>query len=390
MKRKYFLVALLLVSTLVFLSCDNKALLIDTDLARISDGVAVNCEPFPDKASRCLVFTQPWNEQIRIYDLGVNALIPSPTGIFPLAVKVGKYTTIVRSHPQLNFSYALDSVEGKLFVTSNVHSSSAQSFSAPMVINTAQGASDFVFVESDNFPPVAVLAIPGRQMLSRIVIDPVSGLQDSTLSMPDVLLSFMPQQLALSADHKSVVISNAQGSFIGILKAGAQKATLIDIGGPSIKIAAGNMDLGAGPENFAIILRIDKAEAVVVSLDHEKVIKRFQLSQAPTQIYIPNPSTANFKDSSAWAIVISAYSQLSYLSLRNLYTVSDDELNSPSYVSSTDLADVKSLGARASLASAIIPGLDNGGARECYIIFETGVIAKFIEGQSEVKKISAD
>lgn len=375
--------------------CNDKQPFLASDLARASDGVVVKCEPFAGQDHRCLVFSQPWSRQLRVWDLTDNAIVPSPVGLFPLAIKVGPSTGLMRNHPELDYSYALDTVEGRLYVISNKFMGDKASFSTPRVIDLAhKNISDFSFISGANGQKIIAYSVPSKQLISYVVIDPGTGLQDTTVNIPDfepgklaLPLVFRPQMMAVGADKNTLILSSVDAALnqVAVLAQGAM--TLIPIGGPTLKIAAGRMNVGQGLENIAIALRTDIYEAVVISLDStpQAVIGRFSFDTLPVQIYIPEQPVASCCGGvTSWAIVVDAYSKLHYLDLRNVRVNSNTK-------TTVDLADNRSLGARATLASAIVPGMLDNGRRESYIIFgaDYGLVAKFNEGSDEFRPLSS-
>lgn len=363
-------------------NCD-KAAFLEGDLGRVSSISVLPCEPFAGEFSQCLLLAQPWSQQIRVYDLKAQALVPSPTGLFPLAIKLGTLSNSLASSSLLKFSYALDSIDGKIYVTPTTFSAISQSFIQPENIGIYPGSSSLVFSVDENNLPVAVVAHPQRKVLTYIPVDSLTGLRDTTRPGRDFLLPFEPQILSLTADQKGVVVSSSTSNFIAIVRANNLQS--IDVGVPTLQLSAGQMDLGEGMENFAVVLPLGKKEAILISLDREQVIKRFALDQLPVQVYVPQGNISSCCGGlKQWAIVISAFSKLSYLHLNNAR-------GSAQEMTSIDLSDNKSLGVRAVLATAITPGIDSdSGSRESYISFETGLIAKFTEGSLEVKKLSAE
>lgn len=213
-----------------------------------------------------LVTTNPELEHLRVLDLTDERFLDGPNRFFPLSVPVGAATRRIAAAPDdEGFVFALDAGADRVFM---VRTPAASSGDAWVLVGdpipTANAPADLAVHKQDG-SFVITLSLPDVGSVQRIVVDArAQVLADDTAVLAGAV---MPDEVALGPDGEAVLVGDALGSAVHVLRAadGALVRSL-DVGGPQGAIAVGVVDIGDGLAPVALVARRDAEEVWALRL----------------------------------------------------------------------------------------------------------------------------
>lgn len=349
-------------------SCTQTAVSTSNNLEKPSDVVLIRA-PSPDGSQEhsYVVVSNPDIEQLRILDLSTGTFLVAPNGYFPLSVRVGPATRRLAS--AAGHVFALDSVEGKVYVIRTAEDAQGPAFSVVETFAVPRAAAGMAAVTRSDDPNHALVfvTVPDTGTIQCFDVDTATGTVTATAAAT-LKNGLRPSEITVAVDENLVLVTDsARGTITGLRISDAQTALaeavtagetglwpilqIIDASGPLSRISTGYLPINGSVVPVAAAIRRDASEVTLWRIDGGdeqpfQIVGRLALPASPLTLYIPDqrPESSVIspgaccstfeeeQESTSWFAVTSASGSIYYVHVN----VASEALDSKPYLSFFD------------------------------------------------------
>jgi hypothetical protein len=290
--RRLALLSLTLVAACdISQSCDQEFEPARGNLDRLSDVVLVTPPGQDEPAHTFAILANPEIEQLRIFDTFDANFVRGPNLFFPLAIRTGPSTRRLAATPERPTRvFALDGANDEILVVRTVDEDEGEAFTVADRFSTGRAPADLAARPRGEDGLDLFVALPDAGAVE--VLDE-SGATVATIALPD---GARPARLDVDPTGDAVIVTDGALSAVHIIRADDRALDRsLEVGGPTLELDTGVVDVGDGLAPVAVVLRQDAAEAVALRLfrpgyreDRYAVLARVLLPKPGTAAFVPD------------------------------------------------------------------------------------------------------
>lgn len=268
----------------------------------------------------------PQIQHMRVFSLTSNVFVAAPNVYFPLSIPLGPFTHRVVVDPNHNMAFALDSVDGAVRA---IRLGTAQDTKALKVLGDAIpagiGPSGLAVHPTAEKPRLYVASSLSGEVIE---IETEADVSDHQL-LRVIPAGVQPSDIAFVENptgQNTLVVTDADSSMVSLINVDTGVRTALDIGGPSSRVVASQIDLSATETQvpIALVFRLDSSEIFMLRFDTAQPLHAsITAPDLPLDAVVLSSQKQNksvctgvgLEDGCAYAAVITIKGALFYLNL---------------------------------------------------------------------------
>ena len=260
----------------------------------------------PDQDHTYAIISNPEIEQLRVFDVTLlpeGGFVRAPNVFFPLSILTGPATSDLSAPKGLpSRVLALDSADDELIVIRTVAGDGEPAFTRvgeAIAVSDEPAAMDAALIDD---ALVVFVSLPEAGAIEAITLDPETAAETARelIALPE---GARPGDVAVDPTGTTVVVTDAVKPTVALVHVAdgvaAAEVRTIDVGGPTRRVAVGQVELPDGYAPVAVVLRRDASEIAALRLYREgfreeryALLGRAEMPGVPTAAYVPDAFAA--------------------------------------------------------------------------------------------------